>query len=97
MSRKKRVPKHLSVWRSVRRKAPRVPDITCPAIDDVLQRLDALSNTTKRLTTTQNKTLCGKLERLRRANEQLRDSGVYWHDACKSVIEKYLKKKHNKW
>ena len=97
MARKTRVPKHISLWRSVRRKAPRVPDITCPAIDDVIQRLDALSNTTKRLTAAQNKTLCGKLERLRRANEQLRDSGVYWHDACKSVIEKYLKKKTNKW
>ena len=97
MARKKRIPKHESVWKSVRCKAPKVPDITCPAIDDVIQRLDALSNTTKRLTTAQNKTLTVKLEKLRKANEQLRHSGVYWHDACKSVIEKYLKKKSNKW
>ena len=97
MARKKRIPKHESVWRSVRRKAPKVPDITCPAIDDVIQRLDALSNTTKRLTTAQNKTLTNKLEKLRQANEQLRDSGVYWHDACKSVIEKHIRKKINKW
>lgn len=97
MARKKRIPKHELVWRSVRRKAPRVPDITCPAIDDVIQRLDALSNTTKRLTTAQNKTLVNKLEKLRRANERLRDSGVYWHDACKSVIEKHIRKKTNKW
>lgn len=97
MARKKRIPKHASVWNSVRRKAPKVPDITCPAIDDVLQRLDMLSNTTKQLTSAQNKTLVGKLEKLRTANEQLRDSGVYWHDACKSVIEKYLRKKTNKY
>ena len=97
MARKKRIPKHESVWKSVRRKAPKVPDITCPAIDDVIQRLDALSNTTKRLTTAQNKTLTNKLEKLRQANEQLRDSGVYWHDACKSVIEKHIRKKINKW
>ena len=97
MARKKRIPKHESVWRSVRRRAPKVPDITCPAIDDVIQRLDALSNTTKRLTTAQNKTLTNKLEKLRQANEQLRDSGVYWHDACKSVIEKHIRKKTNKW
>ena len=97
MARKKRIPKHESVWKSVRRKAPKVPDITCPAIDDVIQRLDALSNTTKRLTTAQNKTLTVKLEKLRKANEQLRDSGVYWHDACKSVIEKHIRKKTNKW
>jgi ribosomal protein S3AE len=97
MARKKRIPKHESVWRSVRRRAPKVPDITCPAIDDVIQRLDALSNTTKRLTTAQNKTLTNKLEKLRQANEQLRDSGQYWHDACKSVIEKHIRKKTNKW
>lgn len=97
MARKKRIPKHESVWRSVRSKAPKVPDITCPAIDDVIQRLDTLSNTTKRLTPAQNKTLSRKLEQLRRANELLRDSGQYWHDACKSVIEKHIRKKTNKW
>ena len=97
MARKKRIPKHEAVWRSVRCRAPKVPDITCPAIDDVIQRLDALSNTTKRLTTAQNKTLTNKLEKLRQANEQLRDSGIYWHDACKSVIEKHIRKKTNKW
>jgi hypothetical protein len=96
MARKKRIPQHESVWRSVRRKAPKVPDITCPAIDDVIQRLDALSNTTKRLTTAQNKTLVNKLEKLRRANERLRDCGIYWHDACKEVIEKFYRKKINK-
>jgi len=94
---KKRTPKHLSIWKSVRKKAPRVPDITCPAIDEVIQRLDTLSSTTKRLTTAQNKTLVNKLEKLRRANERLRDCGVYWHDACKSVIEKHIRKKNNKW
>jgi FtsZ-binding cell division protein ZapB len=73
-----------------------VPDITCPAIEDVIKRLDTLSNTTKRLTTAQNKILTGKLEKLRRANEQLRASGQYWHDACQSVIEKHIRKKTNK-
>lgn len=97
MARKKRIPKHEAVWKSVRRRAPRVPDITCPAIDEVLQRLDALSNTTKRLTPKENITLSKKLEKLRTANEQLRDSGQYWHDACKTVIEKHIKKKSNKW
>jgi hypothetical protein len=29
-----------------------------------------------------------KLEKLRKANEQLRDSGIYWHDACKKVLKK---------
>ena len=93
---KKRTPKHLSIWKSVRRKAPKVPDITCPAIDEVIQRLDALSNTTKRLTSAQNKTLVNKLEKLRTANERLRNCGQYWHDTCKEVIEKIYRKKINK-
>ncbi len=96
MARKKRIPKHESVWKSVRRKAPKVPDITCPAIDDVIQRLDALSNTTKRLTTAQNKVLSKKMEKLREANSALRDSGQYWHDACRDVIDDFYKFKNHK-
>ena len=34
-----------------------------------------------------------KLEKLRIANEKLRDSGKYWHDACKEVIRNLLGKK----
>ncbi len=61
--RAKSLPKYEQMWRKVRKKAPRVPDITCPAIDDVISRLDTLSNTTKRLTTAQNKVLSKKMEK----------------------------------
>ena len=29
-------------WGKIRKKAPKVPDITCPAIDDVLNQLEKL-------------------------------------------------------
>ncbi len=94
--RAKSLPKYEQMWRKVRKKAPRVPDITCPAIDDVISRLDTLSNTTKRLTTAQNKVLSKKMEKLRDANCALRDSGQYLHEACSDVIDDFYKFKNHK-
>ena len=96
---KAKLPKHKRVWNKIRKKAPKVPDITCPAIDEVINRLETLSNTTKLLTPAQYKMLSKKLERLRTANEQLRESGRYWHDACDDLIDRYIakKKKPNIW
>ena len=87
---KARLPKHKRDWNKIRKKAPKVPDITCPAIDDVINRLETLSSTTKLLTPAQYKMLSNKLERLRTANEQLRESGQYWHDACQQVINEHI-------
>jgi hypothetical protein len=100
MARRKTVlPKHKQIWRKIRKKAPPVPDITCPQIDEVINRLETLSNTTKLLTPAQFKVLSKKLERLRTANEQLRESGRYWHDACDDLIDRHIakKKKPNIW
>ena len=76
-------------WRKIRRKAPKVPDITCPAIDDVINRLEAIECGKRRFTNKVFKVLVNKLERLRTANDQLRESGLYWHHACKDLIEKF--------
>jgi|TARA_B100000282_G_C31435082_1_gene355297 FtsZ-binding cell division protein ZapB len=75
----------------VRKKAPKVPDITCPAIDDVLNKLEKVIG--KELKESKFKAIERKMERLRKANEQLRDSGKYWHDACKESIRDLLGKK----
>ena len=32
--------KRTDYWSKIRRKAPKVPDITCPAIDDILNQLE---------------------------------------------------------
>ena len=47
----------------------------------------------KNLSKTQFKAIEKKMEKLRVANEKLRDSGVYWHDACKEAVRDLLGKK----
>ena len=47
MSNKK---KEKQVWQKIRRKAPKVPDITCPAIDDVISKLNTLQDNRKEIT-----------------------------------------------
>ena len=68
-----------------------MPDITCPAIDDILNQLEKVIG--KELKESKFKAMERKMERLRKANEQLRDSGKYWHDACKEAIRDLLGKK----
>ena len=54
-------------WRKLKKDAPKVPDITCPAIDDVIKRLDKMIETNKVLTEYQHGVLCRRLEKLRTA------------------------------
>ena len=83
--------KRTSYWSKIRKKAPKVPDITCPNIDAILNRLEKLVG--RDLTKAQYKIIERKMERLRVANEQLRDSGRYWHDACRETVRDLLGKK----
>jgi len=80
-----------SYWSKIRKKAPKVPDITCPNIDAILNRLEKLVG--RDLTIAQFKIMERRLEKLRTANEQLRESGIYWHDACKVTVRDLLGKK----
>ncbi len=90
----KKAQKRTDYWSRIRKKAPKVPDITCPAIDSILNKLENLVG--KNLNKTQFKLIEKKLEKLRRANEQLRDSGVYWHDTCKETVRDLLGKKKSR-
>ena len=83
--------KRTDYWSRIRKKAPKVPDITCPDIDYVLDKLEKRLG--KILTKTQYKLIEKKIERIRKANEQLRESGVYWHDTCKETVRDLLGKK----
>ena len=80
-----------SYWSKIRKKAPKVPDITCPNIDAILNRLEKLVG--RDLTKAQFKIIERKMEKLRTANEKLRESGIYWHDACKDTVRDLLGKK----
>ena len=77
-------------WSKIRRKAPKVPDITCPAIDDVLNQLEKQIG--REFKHSKFRSIERKMEKLRKANEQLRDSGKYWHDACKDSVRDLLGK-----
>ena len=83
--------KRTNYWSKIRKKAPKVPDITCPAIDDVLNQLE--KQISKEFKERKFKSIEKKLDKLRTANEQLRDSGKYWHDACKEAVRDLLGKK----
>jgi hypothetical protein len=56
-----------------------------------LNRLEKLVG--KDLTKAQFKIIERKMEKLRTANEKLRESGVYWHGACKDTVRDLLGKK----
>jgi hypothetical protein len=87
----KKAQKRTDYWSKIRKKAPKVPDITCPAIDDVLDKLEKIID--KNLTKAQFKIMERKMERLRLANEKLRESGIYWHDTCKDTVRDLLGKR----
>ena len=86
--RKKKKPTY---WSMIRKNAPKVPDITCPDIDSVLNRLEKVVG--KALTKAQYKIIERKMQKLRISNEQLRESGVYWHKACRETVRDLLGKK----
>tara|TARA_Y100000114_G_C11659146_1_gene278128 strand:- start:44 stop:322 length:279 start_codon:yes stop_codon:yes gene_type:complete len=86
--------KRTNYWSRIRKKAPKVPDITCPAIDNVLNQLEKQVGI--ELKHRKFKAIERKLEKLRLANEKLRDSGKYWHDACKETVRDLLGKKKSR-
>ncbi len=68
-----------------------MPDITCPDIDKVLTICEKALD--KRLTEAKFKRIERIMERLRKNNELLRESGVYWHNSCKETVRDLLGKK----
>ena len=87
--------KYKKYWLGIRRRAPKVPVLTCPAIDGILTSLEKSING-KSLTLAKYKTFERKMEKLRTANEQLRDSGKFWHDECKESVRDLLGKQQSK-
>lgn len=83
--------KRTDYWSKIRKKAPKVPGITCPAIDDILNQLEKTIG--REFKQSKFRSIERKMEKLRTANEKLRESGVYWHDACKESVRDLLGKK----
>jgi FtsZ-binding cell division protein ZapB len=85
--------KRTTYWSRIRKKAPKVPDITCPQIDKVLDIIDKAQEKSKPLTQAKHKQVERIMEQLRSANDALRESGRYWHDACKDTVRDLLGKR----
>ena len=85
--------KRTTYWSRIRKKAPKVPDITCPQIDKVLDIIDKAQEKSRPLTQAKHKQVERIMEQLRSANDALRESGRYWHDACKDTVRDLLGKK----
>ena len=76
-------------WQKMKKKAPKVPDITCPMIDDVLAKIDKWQDSGVPITKAKLKTIQRTMERIRTANELLREGGEYWY----MIAKKHLSKK----
>ena len=68
----------------LKKKAPKVPDYTCPIIDKVLDDLSSSPN----IKTGEWRKVKSKLEKLRKQNEKLRESGIYWYEIAKAVFKR---------
>ena len=79
-------PKKLTLT-SLKKKAPKIPSYTCVSIDNVISKLEKLVQRKKALDKKQLKDLVKRLEKLRSANEHLRDSGVYWYEKLKLLLK----------
>ena len=67
-------------WYKWKQKAPKVPDHTCPTIDDIISDLNSLREEHLSIRRREIISITRKLERLRKANDALRSSGIYWYD-----------------
>ena len=74
-------------WQKLKRKSPKVPDITCPIIDDVIERLQNHQDKNKVMTSYQHDVIIRRMEKLRTDNELLREGGEYWYQLCKKWLK----------
>lgn len=74
-------------WKKLKTKAPKIPNHTCPAIDRVLLKVEKIIKSEKPMTQFQHDQIMKRMEELRTANDNLRESGIYWYTACKNVYE----------
>ena len=74
-------------WKRIKSKAPKVPDITCPIIDDVIERIQKHQNKDKVITSHQYNVIIRRMEKLRSDNELLREGGIYWYEMFKDKLK----------
>ena len=68
---------------TLKRKAPKIPDFTCPDIDDIINYIENKD----KLNRTQLAYFKRRMEKLRNSNDKLRDSGIYWYEEIKKILK----------
>ena len=72
--------------KKLKKQAPSIPDFTCGDIDKVIRELDCYFGVPLKRVALYN--LKRKLEKLRKANDRLRQSGIYWYEIVKELLTK---------
>ena len=75
---------------TLKKQAPSIPNFTCDYIDKVIRELDCYFGVPLKRVALYN--LKRKLEKLRKANDRLRQSGVYWYELVKELLTEREKK-----
>ena len=70
--------------KTLKKKAPKIPNFTCPDIDHIMEYVEK----TDKLNRTQLAYFKRRMEKLRTSNDKLRDSGIYWYDVVKDLLDK---------
>ena len=77
------MPRHNPIMLRYKHKAPKIPDFTCADIDEIIAIIEGMGEITLR----QRRSIVRRMERMRKSNEQLRDSGEYWYGIVKSWLK----------
>ena len=76
--------------KTLKKQAPSIPNFTCGDIDKVIRELDCYFGVPLKRLPLYN--LKRKMEKLRKANDRLRQSGVYWYELVKELLTEREKK-----
>lgn len=70
--------------KTLKKKAPKIPDFTCPDIDHIINYVEDKDL----LNRTQLAYFKRRMEKLRDSNDRLRDGGIYWYEEVKKILDK---------
>ena len=70
--------------KTLKKKAPKIPDFTCPDINDIISYIEDKDL----LNRTQLAYFKRRMEKLRDSNDKLRDGGIYWYEEIKKLLTK---------
>ena len=70
--------------KTLKKKAPKIPDFTCPDIDHIINYIENKDL----LNRTQLAYFKRRMEKLRDSNDKLRDGGIYWYEEIKKLLTK---------